>query len=52
MLEDRIIEVDMEEAIGMRIMTEVGLCLEKGDTKVILEGTTEVVAADLGQDQE
>ena len=33
MLEDRIIEVDIKEGIGMRIVTEVGLGLEKGNTK-------------------
>ena len=50
-IEDRIIEVDIEETIGMRIMTEVEEGLEKGNIRVILEGTIEVVV-DLGQDQE
>ena len=45
-IEDRIIEVDIEETIGMRIMTEVGVGLEKGNIKVIQEGMTEVAAAD------
>ena len=52
MLEGRIIEVDMEESIGMGIMKEVEVGLEKGNIKVILEGTIEVVVVDLGQDQE
>ena len=33
-LEDRIIEVDIEETIGMKIMKEVGVWLEKGNIKV------------------
>ena len=36
-LEDRIIAVDIEELIGMRIMKEVGVGLEKGNIKVILK---------------
>ena len=33
-LEDRIIEVDIEETMGMKIMKEVGACLEIGYIKV------------------
>ena len=43
--------MDIEEDIGMIIMTEVGVGLEKGNIKVIQEGTIEVAVADLGQDQ-
>ena len=51
-LEDRIIEVDIEEIIGMRIMKEEGLCLEKGLIQVTSEGMTEViVTVGQGQDQ-
>ena len=32
--EDRIIEVDIGEIIGMKIMKEVGVCLKKGNIKV------------------
>ena len=32
-LEDRIIEVDIEETIGIKIMKEVGVALEKGNIK-------------------
>ena len=42
-LEDRIIEVDTEEIIGMKIMKEVGVGLEKGCIQVTLEGMTEAV---------
>ena len=53
-LEDRIVEEDIEETIGMKIITEkeeeVGL--EK-DIWTIIEGETEVVViVDQGQDQE
>ena len=34
-LEDRIIEVDKEETIEMKIMKEVGVGLEKGNIRVI-----------------
>ena len=51
-LEDRIIEVEIEEIIGMKITREAGVSLEKGSTKVIQEEIIEVVAVDLGQDQE
>ena len=37
--EERIIEVDIEENIGMRIMKEVGVGLEKDNTETIIEGT-------------
>ena len=50
--EYKIIEVAIEETIGMQIITEVGVGLEKGNIKAILEGMIEVVAADLGQYQE
>ena len=33
-LEDRILEVDIEETIGMKIMEEVEVGLEKGNIKV------------------
>ena len=49
MLEDRIIEVDIEETIEMKIMTEVGVGLEKGNIKVMVGGMIEVVV-DQGQD--
>ena len=51
-LEDRFIEVDIEEIIGMRIMTEVGEGLGKGNIKVILDRTTEVAVIFWDQDQE
>ena len=50
--EDRIIEVDKEETIGMRIMKEVGVGLEKDNIKVAHEGITEAAAVGRGQDQE
>ena len=51
--EDRIIEVDIEEIIGVVIMKEVEVGLEKGHTHVISEGMTGVVViAGQGQDQE
>ena len=50
-LAGRIIEVDIGETIGMRIMKEVGVALEEGNIKVIQEGTIEVAVVDLGQDQ-
>ena len=52
MLEDRIIEMDIEETIGMKTMTEVGVGLEKGNIEVIQERMIELTVADLGQDQE
>ena len=36
--EDSIIEVDIEKTILMRIMKEVGVGLEKDNTKTIIEG--------------
>ena len=42
-LEDRIIEVDIEDTIGM---IEVGVGLGKGNIKVILEGIIEVAVVD------
>ena len=45
-------EVDIEETMEMRIITEVGVGLEKDNVKVILEGMIEVAVVDLGQDQE
>ena len=44
--------MDIEETIGIRIITEVEVGLERGSTKVIWEGMIEVVVVDLGQDQE
>ena len=38
--------MDIEETIGMRIKKEVGVGLEKGNIKVILEGTIEVPVVD------
>ena len=40
LLEDRIIEMDIEETIGMKIMKKVGVGLEKGHIQVTLQGTT------------
>ena len=52
-LEDRIIGVDIEEIIGMKITKEVGVGLEKGHIQKASEGMTEVVVtSDQGQDQE
>ena len=52
-LEDRIIEVDIEETIGMKIMKEVGVGVEKGCFWVTSEGMTVVVViSGQGQDQE
>ena len=53
-LEDRIIEEDTEEIIGMRIITEkeVEVSLQK-DIQTVVEGETGVVViVDQGQDQE
>ena len=51
--EDRIVEVDIEETIGMKIMKEVEDGLEKGHIQVISEGMTGVIATVYqGQDQE
>ena len=51
-IEDRIIEVDIEETIGMKIMKELGVGLEKGYIKVIQEGMIEVAVGVQDQDQE
>ena len=52
-LEERIIVVDTEEIIGMKIMKEVGVGLEKGHIQVTLKGTTEaVVIVGQGWDQD
>ena len=40
------------ETIGMKIMKDVGVGLEKDNLKVILEGTIEVAVVSQGQDQE
>ena len=45
------IEADIEKAIGMRIMIEVGVGLEKDIIKVISGETIDVVVGQ-GQDQE
>ena len=53
-LEDRTIEEDIEEIIGMRTMTEkeIGVGLEKDHIQTIVEGETGVVViVDQGQDQ-
>ena len=42
----------IKATIAMRIMTEVGVGLEKGNVKVILEGMIEVAVVDQHQDQE
>ena len=47
--EDRITEVNIEKTIGM---TEVGVCLEKGNIKVALEGMIEAAVVGLDQVQE
>ena len=45
--------MDIGETIEMRIMKEVGVGLEKGNIKLILEGTIEVATVvDLDQDQD
>ena len=51
-LDDIIIEVNIEETLGMIIMTEVGVGLEKVNFKVIWEEMIEAAVVDLGQDQE
>ena len=52
-LEDRITEVDIEETIGMKIMKEVRVGLEKGHIQVTSEGMTDVVViVGQGHDQE
>ena len=54
-MEDRIIEEDIEEIIGMKIITEkeVEVGLEKDIQTIIAEGETGVVLiVDQGQDQE
>ena len=52
-LEDRIIEVDIKETIGIKIMKEVEVGPEKDHIKIISEGMTEVIIiVDQGQDQE
>ena len=43
-LEDRIIELDIEEVIELKIMKKVGVGLEKGGIQVTLEGMKEVIA--------
>ena len=50
-LEDRIIEVDIEETIAMKIMKRVGVGLERGHIQVTSEGKTEAVVI-VGQDQD
>ena len=49
---DRIIEVHTEETIGMKIMKEVGVGLEKGNIKVAQEGMIEDAVVGHGHDQE
>ena len=44
--------MDIGEVIGVRIMKEVGVGLEKDNTKTIIEGMTEVLVVDLDQVQE
>ena len=44
--------MDVEETIGMRIITEVGIGLEKGNIKGAVERMIEVAVVDLGQDQD
>ena len=44
--------MDIEETIGIKVMKEVGVGLEKGSIKVIQEGMIEVAAVGQGQDQE
>ena len=44
--------MDIEEIIGMRIMKEVGVDLEKDNTETIIEGITEGTVVDLDQGQE
>ena len=51
-LENRIIEVDIKKTIGMKIMIDVGVGLEKGNIQVILEGMIEVAAVDQDHNQE
>ena len=52
-LEDRIIEVDTEEIIGMKFFIELGVGLGKGHIQVISEGMTGIVVrVGQGQDQE
>ena len=51
-LEGRIIEADIEETIGMKIMKEIGVGLENGNIKVAQEGIIEEATVGQGQDQE
>ena len=44
--------MDIEETIGMKIMKEVRVGLEKGNIKVAQEGMIEAAAVGQGQDQE
>ena len=50
-IEDRIIKVNIEEIMVMKIMNMVGVGLEKDSIKIIPEGMTKVVV-DLDQDLE
>ena len=44
--------MDIEEILGMRFMIELGVGLEKDNTKTIIEGMTEVAVGDVDKVQE
>ena len=48
-MEDKIIEMDIEETIEKIIMKEVGVGLEKDGFQIMSEGMTEVVVVGLDQ---
>ena len=51
-IEDKIIQVDKEETIKMKIMREVGVDLEKASIQKIIEEMTELAVVDLDQVQD